>query len=129
VKLTTEAVDAIAASHAGMSQKRLLSDAPYISNTPRLDRHGKRLPTMEEWHRITMCADHAGVPPSGSTVTMLYTNWRGETAVRTVVIERHWYGNTDWHPEPQEMFTAYEQSTGKTRDFAVAGVKDWNAGE
>ena len=34
-------------------------------------------------------------------VQILYTNYRGETAIRTIFPLEIWYGSTDWHPEPQ----------------------------
>lgn len=65
-------------------------------------------------------------PRAGTTARIRYENWRGETDVRTLNILAYWYGATEWHPQGGEMFTAFEPSTGKTRDFAVSGVKDWN---
>lgn len=67
-----------------------------------------------------------GRPRVGTQVRIRYRNWRREIADRTLVISGYWHGSTDWHPEPQEMFTAYEPATGKLRDFAIAGVLNWN---
>lgn len=63
---------------------------------------------------------------AGDPVTILYTNHRGETAVRRITpIAREWFGSSDWHPEPQWLFTAFDMEKEAFRDFARAGVKAW----
>ena len=57
-------------------------------------------------------------------VTLTYTNWRGETAQRTVTPKRIWWGATDWHPEPQWLLTAFDAEKQADRDFAI---KDFGA--
>jgi hypothetical protein len=57
-------------------------------------------------------------------VTLTYTNWRGETAERTILPQRVWFGATDWHPEPQWLLTAIDVEKGVERDFAL---KDFGA--
>lgn len=60
------------------------------------------------------------------TVTILYTNYRGETAPRRITpIAREWFGSSDWHPEPQWLFTAFDMDKEVFRDFARSGVKAW----
>lgn len=51
---------------------------------------------------------------------LTYTNWRGETAERTIVPLSVWYGSTEWHPEPQWLLKAYDMEKGAQRDFALA---------
>ena len=58
-------------------------------------------------------------PVTGDPVTLTYTNWRGETAQRTIVPQRVWFGSTDWHPEPQWLLTALDAEKGAERDFAL----------
>jgi hypothetical protein len=58
-------------------------------------------------------------PVTGDPVTLAYTNWRGETAQRTIVPQRVWFGSTDWHPEPQWLLTALDAEKGAERDFAL----------
>lgn len=56
---------------------------------------------------------------AGSTpVHILYTNWRGETAVRNIIPSRIWWGKTEWHPEEQWLITALDVDKNQTRDFA-----------
>lgn len=58
-------------------------------------------------------------------VAILYTNHRGETAVRRIVPRDWWFGSTEWHPEPGWLLTADEPDTGKRRDFALSGIRAW----
>ena len=62
-------------------------------------------------------ADRAA--PEGQPVTLTYTNWRGETAERTITPKRIWFGSTDWHPEPQWLLTAFDAEKQANRDFAL----------
>ncbi len=53
-------------------------------------------------------------------IRMTYTNYRGETAVRTVTPIQVDFGSTDWHPEPQWLMSAYDHDKGAHREFALA---------
>ena len=64
--------------------------------------------------------------PEGEPVTLTYTNWRGETAQRTITPKRIWWGATDWHPEPQWLLTAFDAEKQADRDFAL---KDFGAAD
>lgn len=73
-------------------------------------------------------------PPSrrDEPVTILYTNWRGETAVRRICPIRStqtyvtfWFGSNKWHPEPQWLLSAVDADKGEERCFALAGIKAW----
>jgi predicted DNA-binding transcriptional regulator YafY len=61
---------------------------------------------------------------STQRITFVYTNWRGETATRTVAPTIIWYGSTKWHPEPQWFMTATDVEKNQLRDFAVKDMKD-----
>lgn len=67
-------------------------------------------------------------------VTILYTNWRGEAAVRRILIDAIAYGNealglaygrNEWHPEEQWLLSATDADRGERRTFAMAGIKAW----
>ena len=58
-------------------------------------------------------------PELGPTVVLTYTNWRGETAQRTITPISLWYGSTDWHPEPQWLLRGWDHAKGADRDFAL----------
>ena len=50
-----------------------------------------------------------------------YTNWRGETAVRSFVPLRLWWGATEWHPEPGWLMRGWDTEKQAERDFALSG--------
>lgn len=60
-------------------------------------------------------------------VTIEYTNWKGETAIRQIQPMQLWYGATEFHPEPQMLLTALDIKKNQFRDFAVKDIKpvDW----
>lgn len=62
-------------------------------------------------------ADATEIPP----LTFTYTNWRGETATRTVRPIGISYASTEWHPEPGWLLHAYDDEKKAGRDFAFSG--------
>lgn len=59
------------------------------------------------------------------TVHFTYTNWKGETSLRTVVPTFIWYGSTEFHPEPQWLLKAWDVDKKVERDFAMADISGW----
>lgn len=55
----------------------------------------------------------------GEPARIIYTNYRGETAERSITPKRVWYGISDWHPEPQWFLTAFDHDKNADRDFAL----------
>ena len=66
-----------------------------------------------------------GTPEIGKAIRIVYTNYRHETAVRTIIPEKIWYGSTQWHPEQQWLLDAFDVDKGERRSFAVADIKSW----
>lgn len=66
----------------------------------------------------------AALSRSGEAVALTYTNWRGETATRTLRPMFVWFGSTEWHPEPQWLLKALDVEKNAERDFAL---KDFGA--
>lgn len=58
-------------------------------------------------------------------VRILYTNYRHETAERTIIPEKIWYGSTAWHPKQQWLLDAFDVEKGERRSFAIADIKSW----
>lgn len=64
-------------------------------------------------------------------VKILYTNHRGETAVRRIVPfhpfgESPWsFGETRWHPVAQWLLSAIDVDRDVRRYFAQAGIRAW----
>ncbi|MCD1645211.1 hypothetical protein [Aurantimonas coralicida] len=57
-----------------------------------------------------------------TVLKFFYTNWRGETAERTVMPQSIYFGSTRWHPEPQWLLRALDMNRLEDRDFALAGI-------
>ncbi len=58
-------------------------------------------------------------------VKILYTNWRGEQAWRTIAPIRLWFGATEWHKDKQWLLTAIDVEKGTERDFAMKDIQKW----
>lgn len=56
-------------------------------------------------------------------LSVVYTNYRGETARREIIPERVWYGATKWHPEEQWLLDAFDVEKESLRSFAAPGHK------
>ena len=41
-------------------------------------------------------------------ITVTYTNWRGKTDVRMLLLGEVRYGTTEWHPEPTHLISAFD---------------------
>lgn len=58
-------------------------------------------------------------------VKIIYTNWRGETAERTIVPIKIWFGSTEWHKEEQWLLRALDTEKQAERDFAIKDIQQW----
>ena len=77
-------------------------------------------------------AEGAETMTAGDPVTILYTNYRGETAVRRIVpgsehpgLGALWLGETEWHPGTQWLLAARDVEKDAHRVFALSGIKAW----
>ena len=57
--------------------------------------------------------------------TILYKNWRGETAERHIIPLRVWFGGTEWHKESQWLLRAKDMDKDAERDFALKDILEW----
>jgi predicted DNA-binding transcriptional regulator YafY len=55
-------------------------------------------------------------------VTIDYTNWRGERAMRRIIPLGVVFANNEWHPETQWLLESIDVDTGKFRCFALANI-------
>lgn len=53
-----------------------------------------------------------------------YTNWRGERSVRRVEPTGFYYGQTEFHPNPQWLLIARDVIKGR-RVFAMKDIHRW----
>lgn len=64
-------------------------------------------------------------PEQGATVTIDYTNWRDERALRTIHPTALRWGATEFHPEPQWLLDAMDVDKGAARTFALRDIHTW----
>lgn len=109
-------------------------DRPILQTSPKCGEHVMS-PDHHSGHTdetpvTPLNSERKGAPP----LTILYTNWRGETAVRRILIDTIAYGNealglgfgsNEWHPEAQWLLSATDADKGERRTFAMAGIKAW----
>jgi predicted DNA-binding transcriptional regulator YafY len=58
-------------------------------------------------------------------IKIVYTNYRGETALRKVLPQRVWFGSTEWHPEEQWLLEAIDLDKGASRSFALRDIQSY----
>lgn len=58
-------------------------------------------------------------------VKILYTNYRGETAVREILPIKIWFGKNEWHTEEQWLLDAFDIDKKANRAFAMKNIKAW----
>jgi len=58
-------------------------------------------------------------------IKILYTNYLGQTAIRTIEPNRLWFGSTDQHPEPQWLIDAFDFDKQAPRTFAAINIRSW----
>lgn len=59
------------------------------------------------------------------SVSILYTNHRGETATRKIIPVKIWFGATKWHSEPQWLLDAVDIKKNAKRSFALKEIRAW----
>jgi predicted DNA-binding transcriptional regulator YafY len=67
--------------------------------------------------------------PSTAAVRIIYTNYRRETALRTVIPDSFWFGETEWHRGEQWFMDAYDVERHAIRSFALADIKSWSSSD
>lgn len=58
-------------------------------------------------------------------VTILYTNYKGETRYRDIIPKSIEYKSTDWHKEEQWILNAFDIEKNDDRGFAIKDIKEW----
>ena len=61
-------------------------------------------------------------------VNILYTNYRGETAIRRIVPKEIKFLSTEWHHEEQWCLIAHDVEKDAERTFACKDIKAWWVG-
>ena len=58
-------------------------------------------------------------------VNVVYSNYRGETAIRKIIPKRIWFGRTEWHPENQWILDIFDIDKKAERSYAMKDIKAW----
>jgi len=58
-------------------------------------------------------------------IKVRYTNYRGETAVRTIVPIRFYFGKTEYHPREQWLIELWDVDRDALRVYALAEITQW----
>jgi predicted DNA-binding transcriptional regulator YafY len=66
---------------------------------------------------------------TNQVVQVVYTNYRGETAKRTILPRRIWFGTCEWYPEDQWLLDAFDLDRGADRTFALKNIRSWLEGD
>jgi len=62
---------------------------------------------------------------NNKTVKILYTNWQGETSVRTIIPKEMVFTADERHPEPQWCIIADDVDKKAERTFTCKNIKAW----
>lgn len=58
-------------------------------------------------------------------VKVQYTNWKGITSKRLIVPVRVFFGENEYHPEPQWLLECTDVEKQATRTFAMKDIHQW----
>ena len=59
-------------------------------------------------------------------IKVRYTNYRGETAVRTIVPINFYFGKTEYHPEEQWLIRLWDVDRNAERIYALKEITEWH---
>ena len=62
---------------------------------------------------------------NNKTVIILYTNWKGETRKREILLVSIEYKTTEYHKEEQWILNAKDIEKDEMRSFAIKDIKRW----
>lgn len=60
-------------------------------------------------------------------IKFTYTNWQGETAERSCLVQEVMFGETDYHPTPQFLLKGLDLDRGAERIYAMSDIKNLTA--
>jgi predicted DNA-binding transcriptional regulator YafY len=59
-------------------------------------------------------------------ISILYTNYKGETRVRQIKPVSLYFGSTEYHQDSQWLLDAFDYEKQDFRQFAMKDIKEWN---
>ena len=58
-------------------------------------------------------------------ISIVYTNYKGETAIRQIIPKEITFGSNQWHTEDQWLLLAFDLEKKADRTFALKDVRYW----
>jgi len=58
-------------------------------------------------------------------IKILYKNYKGDVAYRTIIPKSIDFTATEWHPREQWILTALDLDKNADRGFAISDIKEW----
>lgn len=92
----------------------------------KLMREARRQSAFAKADAILALLPDAAATGAVRTLSIDYTNYRGETATRNIIPRSVRFGSTEWHPEEQWLLLAWDNDKQADREFAL---KDFGPSE
>ena len=70
-------------------------------------------------YEITYAKEYRPDDDLYKSIKVKYKNWQGEVGVRTIIPEKVWYGNTDYHKEDQWLMDVWDVDKDAERTYAM----------
>lgn len=69
----------------------------------------------------------AGLDPKAkqNPIQVRYTNYRGQTEIRTIIPLRFCFGSTEYHPEEQWLLEVWDVQKNALRTYALKDIHQW----
>lgn len=66
-----------------------------------------------------------GTKEAKHPIKVRYTNYRGETAIRTIIPLRFYVGATQYHPKEQWLLEVWDVERDALRVYALKDISQW----
>lgn len=72
-----------------------------------------------------MAQETTCIPKPVDPIKVLYTNWRGEQAVRIIIPREVFWGATEWHKGQQWLLRVWDCDRQAERVYALKDIEKW----
>lgn len=100
-----------------MADREFDGDSDHANCGDRLIASVQRLAERAEAAEKALAAQKT--EPASPAISLLYTNYRNETADRLIKPMDIRYGQTEWHPHDQYLMLAWDMEKRALREFAL----------
>jgi len=59
----------------------------------------------------------------GDILNFIYTNHKGETDVRKMIVDQLFLGSNEWHPKKQFLISGFDLDKGSMRCYAMKDMR------